>query len=121
MDNANEIKVEPRHLVLRTRMPDGSYWDINGGDLMRRVSVTIYDQKRNDGIIPMVAENGIEEFRKIDLELMDQFVKDPEITLLRWSNSLEWSQVKDIAKKHNSIEPDYTLGWRFGEKETFKK
>lgn len=115
-----QVTLEPKHMTIRARMPDGSYWDVNGDDLMKRKSAMTFQETRN--ILGSLLEgDGSRLFAEIDAKLIAQFVSGPEKALLDWASSIEWAQLKDIAKKLNSEEPDHTLGWRLGTKEIFKK
>lgn len=121
MENSDRpvaMEVTPKMVTLRARMPDGSLWDINGEELMKRKSaITIMDLRAAGNVDE---SNVILTFMKIDERLLVDFNSDPEKALLSWASSLEWSHIKDVAKRLNSDEPDHTLGWRLGAKEIFK-
>jgi len=98
---------------LRVTMPDGSKWDIPAKPIAEERAR--YYAKSDTG-----KESG-PEFDKVFNELVEDALEDT-YEIIDWaSNNMNWSDVKDVAKKVSDMEIDFQEGWVNGEKEVVVK
>lgn len=107
---SNKIWDELKNKRIQVQMPDKTYWQVNCLDLFQKMQYhDLPDDYPDEQVIGR-------EFTQLD-----EYLKDGNAALQRWSGLLEWDEVKDVAYEAGIVEPDHTLGWRLGKKEVFNK